>query len=40
MKIQSWLEDHERGLTAISGFLLGALGGILGAILVIWLLKM
>lgn len=40
MNIQDWLEDHERGLIAISGFLLGALGGICGAILVIWLLKM
>ncbi|WP_267872968.1 hypothetical protein [Pediococcus pentosaceus] len=40
MRIQSWLEDHEHGLIAISGFLLGALGGICGAILVIWLLKM
>lgn len=40
MNIQDWLEDHERELTAISGFLLGALGGILGSFLVIWLLKM
>ncbi|AHA05952.1 hypothetical protein T256_05035 [Pediococcus pentosaceus SL4] len=39
MKIQGWLEDHERGLIALSGFLLGALGGICGAILVIWLLN-
>lgn len=39
MKIQNWLENHERGLTAISGFSLGVLGGILGAVLVIWLLK-
>lgn len=40
MNIQDWLEDHERGLIALSGLLLGALGGICGAILVIWLLKM
>ena len=39
MNIQDWLEDHERGLIAVSGFLLGALGGIYGAILVIWLLN-
>ena len=39
MNIQDWLEDHERGLIAGSGFLIGALGGICGAILVIWLLN-
>lgn len=39
MKIQDWFENHELGLMIISGVLLGALGGALGSILVIWLLQ-